>query len=402
MAKAIYVGVGGAARKMKKAYISVNGAARKVKKMYIGVEGKARLCYSAELEKTGTAASLSVARYCLSSASTGAHVLFAGGANATKVTVTTRVSDAVDAYNASLTRTSPTGLSEARFHIGAASVGGYAVFAGGATSNRVSSKVDAYNAALTRTSAPDLVASSKTVIARPVSRGLAGVAGGSVGNYAVFAGGARWSSSDKDYDPTNNCNAYDASLTRTSTISLSTPRYCALSASVGSYVLFAGGHDGYDSDFYGVGATSCTTTVEAFNSSLTRTSAAALSDKAYDSQGVSFGGYALFPGVGNTIDAYNSSLTRTSIYCSKGQVNRMGGTSAGEYAIFAGGYGANKSNLYAAVYIYDASLTYVPVPGISMWEARRDCCGGTVGEHALFAGGLAENGLSDVVDVYTA
>ena len=48
MAKAVYVGVGSKARKMKKAYIGIGGKARKVKKMYIGVGAKARLCYSAE------------------------------------------------------------------------------------------------------------------------------------------------------------------------------------------------------------------------------------------------------------------------------------------------------------------------------------------------------------------
>ncbi len=51
MAKAVYVGVGSKARKMKKAYIGIGGKARKVKKMYIGVGGKARLCYSAEADK---------------------------------------------------------------------------------------------------------------------------------------------------------------------------------------------------------------------------------------------------------------------------------------------------------------------------------------------------------------
>ena len=56
MAKAVYVGVGSKARKMKKAYIGIGGKARKVKKMYIGdSSGKARLCYSAELEKVGMA-----------------------------------------------------------------------------------------------------------------------------------------------------------------------------------------------------------------------------------------------------------------------------------------------------------------------------------------------------------
>ena len=40
MAKAVYVGVGSKARKMKKAYIGIGGKARKVKKMYIVSEAR--------------------------------------------------------------------------------------------------------------------------------------------------------------------------------------------------------------------------------------------------------------------------------------------------------------------------------------------------------------------------
>ena len=79
MAKAVYVGVGSKAHKMKKAYIGIGGKARKVKKMYIGVGGKARLCYSAELEKVGMATALSTTRYDMRAATVGKYALFAGG-----------------------------------------------------------------------------------------------------------------------------------------------------------------------------------------------------------------------------------------------------------------------------------------------------------------------------------
>lgn len=46
MAKNIYVGVGGKARKIKQLYVGVGGKARKVKKVYVGVGGKARLVYA--------------------------------------------------------------------------------------------------------------------------------------------------------------------------------------------------------------------------------------------------------------------------------------------------------------------------------------------------------------------
>ena len=129
MAKAVYVGVGSKARKMKKAYIGIGGKARKVKKMYIGVGGKARLCYSAELEKVGMATALSTTRYDMRAATVGKYALFAGG-YISKSSFGYSVSSSVDAYNTSLTKSTPTELSCKRCGHAAASVGGYALFAG--------------------------------------------------------------------------------------------------------------------------------------------------------------------------------------------------------------------------------------------------------------------------------
>ena len=53
MAKNLYVGVGGKARKMKAAYIGISGKARKIKKIYVGVGGKARLVYQSYIYVTG-------------------------------------------------------------------------------------------------------------------------------------------------------------------------------------------------------------------------------------------------------------------------------------------------------------------------------------------------------------
>ncbi len=54
MPKGGFTGVGGVARKTKKAYIGVNGVARKTKKAYIGVNGVARLCYVSEQDLIAT------------------------------------------------------------------------------------------------------------------------------------------------------------------------------------------------------------------------------------------------------------------------------------------------------------------------------------------------------------
>ena len=136
MAKGMYVGVGGKARKIKKAYVGIGGKARKIKKGYVGIGGVARCFWSGgELGYYGTATPLSAGRYNLAGASVGNYALFAGGFGSGE-------QSAVDAYNTSLTRSIPTTLSVARNQLAGASVGNYALFAGGYGNS--SSAVDAY------------------------------------------------------------------------------------------------------------------------------------------------------------------------------------------------------------------------------------------------------------------
>ena len=80
MAKRVYIGVGGKARKVKKIYIGVAGVARKVKKAYIGVGGVARIFWSGgALEYYGTATALSSGRTYHAAATVGNYALFGGG-----------------------------------------------------------------------------------------------------------------------------------------------------------------------------------------------------------------------------------------------------------------------------------------------------------------------------------
>src|SRR5690606_17848907 len=67
--------------------------------------------------------------------------LFAGGY------VDGSASNVVDAYNTSLTRSTPTALSANRYNLAGSSVGDYALFAGGSTVS-VSNVVDAYSLAV--------------------------------------------------------------------------------------------------------------------------------------------------------------------------------------------------------------------------------------------------------------
>ena len=125
----------------------------------------------------------------------------------------------------SLTRSTTTELSTARRALAGASVGNYALFAGGQSGSSYYSTVDAYNSSLAR--------STPTELSTAGGNG----AGASVGNYALFAGGTNGSI-------LTTVDAYNSSLTRSTPTELSTARYYLAGASVGNYALFAGGQSG--------------------------------------------------------------------------------------------------------------------------------------------------------------
>ena len=82
MAKKSYIGIDGKARQVKKWYFGVDSKARKVKKGYIGIGSVARPFMSGgELAYYGTITALSQARRYLAGASVGNYALFAGGSS---------------------------------------------------------------------------------------------------------------------------------------------------------------------------------------------------------------------------------------------------------------------------------------------------------------------------------
>lgn len=392
MAKAVYVGVDSKARKMKKAYIGISGTARKVKKMYIGdSSGKARLCYSAELEKVGMAEALGRAGYNLGAAGTAHHALFAGRQTSYK-----EASSYVDAYDVSLTHTAPTSLSNARGVLGAATVGGRALFAGGGYDGAYGSlhsmtayykgnaTVDAYDDSLTRITAANL------------SEARIGLSGASVGKYALFGGGYTGKNGYIGngvgtellrYTYKSAVDAYDESLTRTTATELSKARACT-GVTVGGYALFAGGVS--------------SNVVDAYNASLTRTTATSLSASGVVYGATTIGRYALI-GIGDgTVNVYDTSLTRTTAASLRTSRNCFAAAAVGDYALFAGGSSGKSvggNNYYNAVDAYDSSL--VRTTAASLDAARHLLAAAVVGEYALFAGGSMD-GNSRVVDVYTA
>ena len=381
MAKAVYVGVDSKARKMKKAYVGIGGTARKVKKMYIGVGGKARLCYSAELERYGMAAALSTARYDVRTATVGNYALFAGGLKPGLFSVKT-----VDAYNTSLTKSTPAEMKYERGYHASAAIGEYALFACGEQranwGSMFLSSIEVYSASLTLSRAPDMSDNGRLNMGAAV-----------VGNYALFAGGM----ADGRGNASVKVDVYDTSLTHTMATNLTgIPREYVRGASVGNYALFAGGQqfEKKSNVLWEVFM------VDAYDASLTKTAATNLNSNKNRDAAATVGNHAVFVGSPDSADIYDASLTRTSAAILSTARTGLAATTVGNYAIFSGGGVAD---------FCDASLTRSSIntsmTGYGMGAA-------TIGDYALFAGGYSggsdkaydESRVTayDSVEVYTA
>jgi len=153
------------------------------------------------------------------------YYFFAGG------TAGSNQSGTVDVYDELGTKlTNPSELSKGRANIVAASIGRSVMFAGGFYSesgtNVFSSAVDVYDNTLTRTTPTGL----------PFGVGMPGAATVKMGEYAVIGGGDLGSTQSKAV-----C-AYDRTLTRSLLPELKIGKSCPGGGSIGDYVLIAGGY----------------------------------------------------------------------------------------------------------------------------------------------------------------
>lgn len=198
-------------------------------------------------------------------------------------------------------------------------------------------------------------------------------------------------------------NAYNTSLTRTTATALSTSRSSLAGASIGGYALFGGGMGNSSMSSYSV--------VDAYNASLTRSTPTALSANRMRLSAVTVGGHALFVGGcsqytsddavrKNTVDAYDASLTRTVAATLTTARYGMGATTVGEHALFAGGNQADswRSAQAVAVETYNTSLTKGTATDLS--NKRSGLAAVTLGDYALFAGGSQSQSSSTSAYVY--
>ena len=309
-------------------------------------------------------------RWFLAATTVGDYALFAGGWNSNTVT---RVYSTVDAYDKSLTRSTPVALSQARANLAATTVGDYALFAGGDNPAQLNNKtyystVDAYDKSLTR--------STPTAL----SRARANLTATTVGDYALFGGGVDSSSSLSPVD------AYDTSLTQSTPTALSVARYNLAATTTGNYAFFAGGF----------GSSEARSTVDAYNSSLTRSTPKVLSVARYHIAATTVGDYALFGGgyIGtahtsySTVDAYDTSLTASVTYNLSQPKYYAGATTVNDRAFFLGGlYVSYNANNYVQVNTTRTLDVYTPSLEVSRWmiATRLDYpVGVAIGDYALF------------------
>jgi hypothetical protein len=155
--------------------------------------------------------SLSVGRRRLAATAVGNHALFGGGFGGAAFEHLA----VVDAYDTSLTRSTPMPLSVGSSDLSATTVGNYAVFGGGSVSfiydhlidaDQLRNVVDAYDASLTRS----------TLASFSVARTR--MAATTVGDYALFGGGI--TSTGVVSHASAAVDAYDSSLTHRNSTTL--------------------------------------------------------------------------------------------------------------------------------------------------------------------------------------
>lgn len=224
-----------------------------------------------------------------------------------------------------------------------------------------------------------------------------------INNYAMFSGGYDTSISSC----VQTVEVYNSSLTKLQNAYMNIPKVEHSGTNAGSsYTLLAGGQITYQA---GSGtATGPTSGAEAFNSSLTRTTAEQLSAARGEMGAASVGDYAIFAcgsnlGTGtakveyNVVDFYNSSLVKSRNYWTN--ISHLTGVSTRDYAIFGGGSTANSSgnsNVSMQVRAYNSSLVVTKLADLSV--GRKNIATGTTGNYAIFCGGL--NPHCPTVDVY--
>jgi len=209
-------------------------------------------------------------------------------------------------------------------------------------------------------------------------------------SYALFGGGQSSSSSLR-----TEVDAYNTSLVRSTPTALSVARTALAADKNANYALFGGGQ--ISGGYTGV--------VDAYNNSLVRSTPTALSSTKYLLAAAHTGDYVLFAGGYNgsdlaAVDAYNLSLVKTTPTALSVARWSVLGVSINGYALFGGGYGA--ASVKGTVDAYNSSLVRTTPSVFERARYNHNAC--ATDSYAIFAGGYdgAVYGVYGCVEVYNA
>lgn len=230
--------------------------------------------------------------------------------------------------------------------------------------------------------------------ATPLSVARSYLSAASVGDYVLFAGGNNSTESDA-------VDTYTSSLSKGIASTLSIARTNLASNSISDYAIFAGGCSQDTMDVYDV--------VNAYNSMLTASAPTALSQKRFYLSSAKVGDYILFAGGGSrqvsggiqspssVVDAYNSQLTRTIADSLSQGFYSTNASQVGGYAIFGGGISSGTTNVVNA---YNELLVRTIPTQLSV--PRDGILTSYVNGYALFAGGSSYSNEVSTVDAYNS
>lgn len=178
---------------------------------------------------------------------------------------------------------------------------------------------------------------------------------------------------------------------------LSVARSSLAATSVGNYAIFGGGE-------YPDGATNA---VNCYSTQLTVNNTVTVNFTKCDLAATTVGNYALFAGgtnrttsgVRNEVNAIDSLLTRKNITELSDARYALAATTVGGYALFGGGRGRSTSYVYDTVDSYTSELVQGTPTVLS--SERYNLEATTVGDYALFAGGQKSSYYA-TVDSYTS
>lgn len=375
------VNIGGAWKDTDKMYCKIDGVWKTVEGVWTKIAGAWVECKGLpELSYYGLAGNLKTAMEYLSGETIGDYAIFTAGG----VGGSTRYND-VNVYSSTLTRTNPTTLSTTRNRGGSVSAGNYAFFGGGRLGNGSrTTALDAFNSSVVRT----------TATAFNVE--VEGPATGAIGDNVLFAGGMRTNDTYSQFIMTYS----STNLTRLTARYLEQGLMGVCGASGTDYVIFAGGLGGGGSG----GSGTSTNIVEAFNSSLVKTTPVTLLSAKLNMSGgftgthyVCIGGSTTYTGGSlNVVEIFDTNLVRVSTSITTTPRSNAVSVDIGGAVFFAGGN--NGTSATDGIDLFDNQLTRISA---TLPTKRYRAAGALLGDKILVGGGaVISSSFLDTVLVY--